>query len=159
MYRYHSEIRLDASLEDVWDFFTRPENLERLTPPSMGMEMLTKTEEKMQIGQTISYRVKPLLGLPMVWKAEIEAMESLSFFIDRQLEGPYAYWRHIHRFEESEDGVLCSDDIDYRLPFGPLGRLGNGFIKKQMDELFQYRSLALEHEFGQSPRLQELSVA
>lgn len=159
MYRYHSEVTLNASLEDVWDFFTRPQNLERLTPPAMGMEILSNTDERMQAGQNISYRVKPLLGIPMVWKAEIEVMEPMSFFIDRQVEGPYAYWRHIHRFESTEAGVLCTDDIDYRLPFGLLGKLGNSFIKKQMDELFHYRTLALEHEFGQSPRILEFSLA
>ena len=41
------------------------------------------------------------------------------------------------------------DIIDYQPPFGLLGDIANSlFIRKQLDEIFAYRTIAVEKRFG-----------
>ncbi len=64
------------------------------------------------------------------------------------MKGPFASWRHRHGIRaEAQDGVngtLISDDIEYEMPLGPLGALGNMlFVRAQMDATFAYRQQRL----------------
>lgn len=45
---------------------------------------------------------------------------------------PYALWVHRHVFRQVPGGSEIRDDIDYKLPFGPLGRLAHWFVKAEM---------------------------
>jgi hypothetical protein len=36
---------------------------------------------------------------------------------------PYKFWRHTHRFSETDGGTSIVDMVAYALPFGPFGRL------------------------------------
>jgi len=62
-------------------------------------------------------------------------------FIDRQLEGPFAFWEHDHRFEAiTNSSSRLTDTIHYRLPFGWIGRtFGRPFVERKLDRLFRYR--------------------
>jgi len=57
----HAEMHLDRPIDEVFGFFSRAENLGRITPRSLGFE-LTSTDTEMRVGLEIDYRVRPLLG-------------------------------------------------------------------------------------------------
>jgi len=62
-------------------------------------------------------------------------------FRDFQLEGPFARWEHVHRFvPDGDDACLLEDEIDYRLPFGPLGDAAAGrMVAARIGQAFAYR--------------------
>lgn len=62
-------------------------------------------------------------------------------FIDRQEEGPFAFWEHCHRFVPvGEASCELIDSIRYRLPLGWLGKLfGGPLVKRKLDRMFSYR--------------------
>ena len=92
---------ITASLEKTWEFFSSPENLDKLTPANMGFDILKpRPLPKMYEGQIIEYKVRPVLGIPLYWKTEITEVRPMKFFIDNQIKGPYNLWRHKHTFEE-----------------------------------------------------------
>ena len=69
--------------------------------------------------------------------------------MDEQRYGPYKLWHHKHFFNKIEDGVEMIDVVDYRLPFGILGRMAHTFfIKKKLNQIFDYRYEVLENKFG-----------
>ncbi|MDX1350202.1 MAG: cell division inhibitor, partial [Putridiphycobacter sp.] len=48
-----------------------------------------------------------------------------------------------------EGGVLMKDIISYQPPFGFLGAMANAIvIKKKLNEIFNYRTKAIEKRFG-----------
>lgn len=148
-YQLSSTQILRISLEEAWDFFTNPKNLNEITPSSMGFRILDPLPEKVYPGMIIRYAVKPLLQIPMHWVTEITQVKEKAFFIDDQREGPYRLWHHQHLFRETAEGVEMTDIVTYALPLGLLGRLaGSLFVHQKVREIFAYRSEILEERFN-----------
>lgn len=146
--RFHQKI--PANRERVWDFISSPGNLKHITPEYMGFEVLTDNgNEKMYPGMMIRYKVSPLPGYRVSWCTEITHVSEGNYFVDEQREGPYAIWHHQHHLRDIDGGVLMTDIIHYKIPFGLLGRLANVlFVKRQLDRIFSYRLKKIEEMFG-----------
>ena len=86
--------RMPTTIDEAWSFFSNPNNLKLITPPSLGLETTSKVSEKMYAGMIIVYRVRPLLGIPMKWITEITHVDAPHLFIDEQRFGPYRFWHH-----------------------------------------------------------------
>lgn len=140
---------IPASIDEVWDFISSPSNLKEITPDYMGFEMTSgQLKKKMYPGMIITYKVKPLLGIPMNWVSEITHVEEKKYFVDEQRIGPYAMWHHEHMIEPHEQGVMMTDIVSYKPPLGFFGRLANWmFIRRQLEGIFEYRRKVLERIF------------
>lgn len=141
--------KIPVSLAEAWDFFSRPENLQHITPPSMRFTIVsTNHGEKMFAGQIIEYKVHPILGIPLYWMTEITHVSEQKYFIDEQRFGPYKLWHHQHHFRETEGGVEMTDLVHYKLPFWFVGDWANTLlVEKQLKEIFAYRKVAVEKRF------------
>jgi ligand-binding SRPBCC domain-containing protein len=145
--------KLPISVEAAWDFFSNPANLQAITPPNMGFEIISKHHGyKMYPGQLIEYKVRPVPGIPIYWMTEITQVAEGKYFIDEQRFGPYQLWHHQHHFKQIEGGVEMTDIIHYRNPLGFLGTIANTlFIQKQLKQIFEYRFQKVEEQFGKWP--------
>jgi ligand-binding SRPBCC domain-containing protein len=133
------EQRIEAPLEQVFPFFSRPENLERLTPSSLGFQILTPSPIPMHVGAIIDYVVS-VNGLPMRWTTAISEFDPPYRFVDVQLRGPYSFWHHTHTFEAEGGATLMRDEVRYALPAGPLGALAHGLlVRRQLNGIFEFR--------------------
>jgi ligand-binding SRPBCC domain-containing protein len=138
-----------ADLETCWDFFSSPKNLKTITPDYMGFDVLVDIPEKMYEGLMIEYSVKPLLGIPMRWITEIKYVHEQRYFVDEQRKGPYKIWHHEHHFEAIDGGVMMTDIVSYELPLGILGKITHPiFVRKKLEEIFDYRVQKVEEIFG-----------
>lgn len=142
---------LKVSVENAWDFFSSPENLQKITPQHMGFRITSPIESKAYAGQIISYKVGILPGIKSNWVTEITQVKEQEFFIDEQRFGPYSMWHHEHWFEVLPNGnTLMKDKISYKIPFGVLGHLAQRiFIKSQLKRIFEYRFQTLEKLFNE----------
>ena len=149
-YSFQTIQRIPISLEQAWDFFSNPANLQRITPDGMGFEIISQYHgNKMYPGQLIEYKVKPLLGVPLYWMTEITHVQDRQYFIDEQRFGPYALWHHQHHFKAIEGGVEMVDIVHYRIPLGIFGDLANKlFVRSKLKGIFDYRFEAVEKLFG-----------
>lgn len=140
---------LPISLDEAWDFFSAPQNLNEITPDDMNFEILTKEIPRMYAGQIIQYNVTPFPFFTTGWVTEITHVEDRRYFVDEQRFGPYAMWHHQHHFQEQENGVLMTDILHYRVPLGIVGKLVNTlFIQRKVKGIFEYRFKLLENKFG-----------
>ena len=142
-YRLTATQTIDRPIDEVFAFFSRPDNLGRITPPAMGFEQVS-TDLETRAGLEIDHRIRPLLGVPMLWRSRIESYDPPRSFVDRQLKGPYASWEHNHTFTAVERGTRIDDEVTYELPLGPLGRIAHaGFVKRDLERIFDYRQRAV----------------
>lgn len=133
-----------ASLERTFAFFSEATNLERLTPGWLNFHIRSTGPLKMRAGLEIDY-VITLRGLPIPWKTRIDAWEPGVRFVDRQTNGPYLWWHHEHRFEALDGGTRVID----RVEFVPRLRwLTSGFVRRDVEKIFDFRQEALKQIFA-----------
>jgi ligand-binding SRPBCC domain-containing protein len=141
---------LPITLGHAWDFFSSPRNLARITPGHMRFQILGFSgSEKMYAGQIIRYKIFILPFVPLRWTTEITHVDSPHFFVDVQRFGPFAMWHHQHSFREVQGGVEMTDEVNYAIPFGVLGRFTHWiFVRSQVNSIFDYRFRILQTLFS-----------
>ena len=144
------EAFIERPLEEVFNFFSRAENLELLTPTSLRFKILTPSPIQMKPGALIEYRLS-LFGLPFRWKTLIQDWEPPLRFVDSQLSGPYLSWVHEHTFQEVMGGTRMCDRVEYQVPGGPLEPLIHRlFVGPQVKQIFEFRTATILRLMGQS---------
>ncbi len=144
IFELHREAILPFPRERVFDFFSKAENLELLTPPWLSFKILTPLPIQMCEGALIDYRIS-LRGLPMGWRTEITTWEPPYRFVDQQLRGPYRQWIHEHRFTEVEGGTRVEDHVHYVVLGGSL--VNRFFVAPDVNRIFDYRQKRLRELF------------
>lgn len=148
MYQLKRTQFVKTDLATCWDFFSSPNNLNKITPKEMGFDVLTEGVENMYEGLMIEYKVRPLLNIPLRWITEITHVKYQQYFVDEQRKGPYKIWHHEHHFKEVQGGVEMTDIVSYELPFGILGKMAHPLVvKKKLDQIFAYRFKIVDELF------------
>ncbi len=150
-YQFHSEQKINASIGEIWDFISSPNNLKEITPDYMGFDIMNtqQSSKKMYEGMIIGYKVSLLLGIKSTWITEITHIRNKEFFIDEQRVGPYTMWHHQHFISSIENGVLMTDIVSYQPPYGIIGVIANTLIiRSKLRQIFNYRTKSLEKKFG-----------
>jgi hypothetical protein len=159
MYLLSTSQTVSSDLETVFTFFAQPENLARITPPWLDFQILTPLPLTMRTGAVIDYQIK-LGPIPTRWRTLITGFEPGKMFVDEQLNGPYSFWHHTHRFAATDQGTLLTDEVRYLPPLGVLGDLAHALaIKGQLQGIFRHRHRVVDEMFGgvsagtQAPRI------
>lgn len=146
------ETVVGRGLDETFAFFSDARNLQVLTPPWVGFEILTPSPIDMRRGTLIDYRIR-IHGFPLTWRTEIVVWEPPHCFVDLQIRGPYRWWHHTHRFEACEGpggGTRVIDEVEYRAPLAWLShRL---MVARDVARIFDYRAGALERLLGPASR-------
>ena len=133
---------LRRSVEEVFEFFSRPENLQVITPPWLDFRMV-ETPQNLQKGSLIRYRLR-WHGIPIRWTTEISEWNPPLGFVDRALSSPYALWNHEHVFSPEGDGTMMRDRVTYALPFAILGGLAHwALVQRDVAGIFDFRAEAM----------------
>jgi len=140
--------QVQRPLPEIFEFFSRAENLEVLTPPWLKFKILHVKPQPVQQGTLIDYKLR-IHGIPLRWTSEIVEWEPPRRFVDLQLRGPYKLWRHEHRFGARDSGTLISDTINLSLPLGFLGHLAYKIkVRSDVQEIFAFREKKIRALFG-----------
>ena len=150
IWKLEPQTKLYGTMEEMWDYFSSPMNLNDITPPDMQFEVLTDLSgKKMYAGLMIEYIVRPFLHIPMQWVTEITHCVEHSHFVDEQRFGPYALWHHQHHFSQQDDHILMTDTVHYAIGWGPLGRLAHVLlVRGKLQHIFDFREQVMERRFG-----------
>lgn len=150
LYTLYSKQRLPINKKKAWDFLSDPSNLKTITPEYMSFDIISGADRPMFPGQIIQYIVTPIAGVRTKWVTEITHIKEGEYFVDEQRFGPYALWHHKHFIKEIEGGIEMEDIVDYKLPYGFLGRLVHPLlVAPKLKEIFSYRRKKLKELFGE----------
>lgn len=156
-HRFEARQWIPFPVAQVFAFFANPHNLPLLMPPELKtrIEALRLQPPPSLPGQpgslaagvgteiVISFCPVPWLPLRVTWVARITQFVWESHFCDEQVRGPFQRFRHRHGMQpedrEGQPGTLVSDEIEFVLPFGWIGRLGSVLVRRQLNGSFRER--------------------
>jgi len=141
-------VQLSVGLAEAFSFFCDPFNLESITPPRLHFRIVSAPDGPLREGSEIRYSLR-LHGVPFRWHTVIREWEPGEGFVDEAIFSPYALWRHRHTLRslaEAETDMI--DHVEYRLPFGWLGNLFAGLVRRELEAIFDFRERAVLDRFG-----------
>ncbi|MFZ1865071.1 MAG: SRPBCC family protein [Polyangiales bacterium] len=149
--RFVKESVIRASAETVFAFHEAPNAFERLQPPWQETDIV-QPPESLEVGTRVILRAK----FGPVWQtivAEHVAYEPGKMFADKMVEGPFPKWVHKHVVTpKDENECILTDDIEYDLPLGVVGRLfGGWFARRNLERLFEFRHRVTREACEQYP--------
>ena len=146
LYYLEREQWLPRAIDEVFSFFSRPENLQAITPPWLDFRMV-ETPATLERSALIRYRLR-WRWIPVRWTTEIVIWDPPHRFVDRQISGPYQLWNHEHSFLAGSDGTLMRDFVTYALPLGPVGEIARAcLVKRDVENIFDFRAETMRHLF------------
>jgi len=150
LFIFRAEQFVPQPRDQVFKFFSKPENLEQLTPPWLNFRILSVDPAPVQKGTLIRYSLRWRV-FPIHWTTEIVEWEPPFRFVDEQLRGPYKLWRHQHSVAAEGNGTLITDEVHYSLPFGVLGSIAHKLkVKNDVETIFAYRRDAVCRLFAKT---------
>jgi ligand-binding SRPBCC domain-containing protein len=111
IYRHSFEVAAPQSA--VADFHRKSDSMGAITPPPVIVRVHSAPEQLSE-GDEMAFTM--WLGpLPIHWVARIEQTTPVSF-VDRQLSGPFASWRHLHTYvAHDSEKTLVIDQVEAEL--------------------------------------------
>lgn len=133
-------------LDEVFAFFSKPQNLQELTPDWLDFRIV-EAPQTLSRGSLIRYQLR-WHWIPISWTSEISEWDPPHSFVDRAIDGPYALWDHRHSFEAHNGGTTIRDRVTYALPFGWIGVIAQQFrVRHDLDRIFDYRTSKMRQLF------------
>lgn len=140
-----------APVTDVFEFFADARNLQSLTPPWLNFRILTPGRIPMHAGAVIQYALR-VHRIPVHWTTVIPVWNPPHEFVDVQIRGPYLLWHHRHTFEAAGSVTRMTDEVHYKLPWGPLGTLAHALmVRRDLACIFDFRATAITQFFSTRP--------
>jgi ligand-binding SRPBCC domain-containing protein len=145
MFDFFQQDTIHAPVSEVFDFFSKAENLERITPEFLEFRILTPLPIQMESGTLIDYKLK-VHGIPIRWRTLITEWNPPFSFTDEQVKGPYRKWIHRHTFEAGTEpnSTIMKDHVQYSLWGGGLARF---LIEKDIQSIFNHRRSEIRSQF------------
>jgi ligand-binding SRPBCC domain-containing protein len=165
--RFETRQWVPFPVELVFAFFANPANLPHVMPPRLE----TRIEDARIAppparpvhpdpsrrflsvaagpGSEILISFYPIRWVPkrVSWMARITEFVWNSHFVDEQVRGPFSEFHHRHEIQAEErdgiEGTLVSDEIEYALPYGFIGRIGGALVRRKLSQSFSYRQKRL----------------
>ena len=145
LYELNKTQLINDSIDNVFDFFSKPENLKTITPEKLSFKILTPTPIVMDKGTVIDYTIR-LFGIQIHWRTLITKYNPPYEFVDEQIKGPYNFWHHTHKFKKVDGGVEILDRVIYSIPMGIIGSvLYFIWIKRDLEKIFLHRKEVIEN--------------
>ncbi len=143
MVRIYLETEITAAIERVFDLARDIDFHQQSMGSSHERAVAGRTSGLIGPGETVTWRARHL-GLKWSLTSRIAAFEPPFRFVDEQVKGPFAWFRHEHRFESIPGGTRMIDDWQHASPMGVLGRLVDRLVlERLLRRLLQTRNAAL----------------
>jgi ligand-binding SRPBCC domain-containing protein len=118
----HLETDIAAPIERVFDLARDIDFHQRSMAHTRERAVGGRTSGLIGPGETVTWRARHL-GRTWSLTSRITAFEPPNRFVDEQSSGPFASFRHEHRFETTPAGTRMFDNWEHVAPSGVLGRV------------------------------------
>ncbi len=151
MSRFVATSRFDVEASELFAWHGREGAVGRLVPP---WERVTVVEASGSLADArVVFRMRGPVG-SMRWVAQHRDYVPGRQFRDEQVSGPFARWVHTHLVDaDPAGGSTLTDDVEYALPLGRLGRLvGGAMVRRRLETMFAFRHRRTREDLGRHAR-------
>jgi ligand-binding SRPBCC domain-containing protein len=121
------ETSIAAPIERVFDV-ARDIDVHVATQAGRREEAIAgRTTGRIGIGETVTFRAHHL-GVTMTLTSRVSVFDPPTRFVDEQVRGPFASFRHEHMFRSTATGTVMTDDWTHRSPLGLVGRIVDAVV-------------------------------
>jgi ligand-binding SRPBCC domain-containing protein len=146
MVHIHLETLIAAAVETAFDLARDIDFHQRSMVETGESAVGGRTAGLIGPGETVTWRARHL-GLMWTLTSRVTEFDRPARFVDEQVSGPFASFRHEHRFAAVPGGTLMIDDWRHVAPFGFIGRAADALVlRRLMTRLLTTRNAALAHE-------------
>ena len=151
LYTFYSKQTVNSNIQNVWDFFSKTKNIEKIMPKKLKFKNTSGRSSKFYEGKIVGFKFILFKFIPVNIQSEIKKISHNRYFIDNQIYGPYKFWHHEHHFHQNDNQtVTIIDKVKYKLYLYPFSKIiYHLIIKKQLKEMFSYRNLKINQIFSQ----------
>ncbi len=144
---------------EAFAWHERPGAFERLTPPWEEVRVVSREGGIRDGGRVVLKLKRGPVGF--TWELRHLDYRAGEQFVDEQVQGPFAHYRHEHRFlpGETPGSSIMEDVVSWDLPMGVAGDLvGGPTVTRDLERLFAFRherlaaDLALHAPHRDQPR-------
>ncbi len=141
---YETTVVIDCPQQRAYEFFLRPENIAKISPPELGLAF-TKAPEILDLGSEFEFKVQAY-GHVLTMVHKITELVHLQQITETQIKGFFGQWVHTNSFATNDTGqVIVADRVEFKPPGGMLGLLVNANkILDQLDEGYHFRHKQLQ---------------
>lgn len=150
MPRFVARSQMPVSAAELFAWHERPGAFQRLAPPWETLRILSDPHDAggLRDGAHLIFQIRKWPAW-ITWEARHLGFEPGVRFIDEQVRGPMAFWRHTHSCLPAPGGSMMEDSLDYRLPAQPLsGIVAGHFLRSQLERMFAYRHARLRADLA-----------
>ncbi len=151
MAAFETELIVQATPEEIFDFLTQPENIKAISPPEMGLKFL---DAPLRYSHQCEVRFAvQTMGKIQEITHRITRFDSPNLFVEELIDGPIKLWVHSHHFTPIESGgTEVKDIIEFQPPGGLMGlMMTESRILDSLEDGFYYRHQQLERLFPTNP--------
>lgn len=137
---------IDAPIERVFDMARDLDVHARSMAHTGERAVGGRRTGRIDVGDTVTWQARHF-GLWWSLTSRMTAVEPPVRFEDVQERGPFAWFRHEHRFESVGRTTRMYDHWEHRSPLGPLGRIVDRLVLgRYMRSLLVTRNAALKRQ-------------
>ena len=122
--------KINAPIQTVFDLARSIDIHEQSTAQSNEKAIAGRTSGLIELGETVTFRGKHF-GFYLNHQSKITEMENPNYFVDEMVKGHFKSFRHEHSFVTQNGTTAMIDYLQYKTPFGILGKLFNKLLLKK----------------------------
>ncbi|WP_229675600.1 SRPBCC family protein [Saccharibacillus kuerlensis] len=104
-----------------------------------------RTEGLIEKGETVVFEAIHF-GVRQQLVSVVEEMDKPHVFVDRMHKGAFRHMMHRHEFEETAEGTLVRDILEFGSPLGPIGQVFDALVlKRYMRSFILYRQRKMKN--------------
>jgi ligand-binding SRPBCC domain-containing protein len=128
----NTQIEIQAPVEQVFEYYTNPDNIKETWPKDIIKESENLSGQKSEEGSEMKVEGQ-YMGKSDEMILEVSQKEQNKRLVTRQTEGPFQSWESIQQFENNGDNsTTVNHTINYELP--TTGKIANFLIGSQAEE-------------------------
>ena len=142
---FYNEFEVNSNIERVWEFYTDIKHLEIITPSDIKLKIIQTSDQVLKKGAVACFSGKIMISAR--WCSKITFFEKFGYIDEmiskENIKPPFQIWKHEHTFVEiAQCRTRVIDKVEFKLPYGFIGRLFEFYIRFKLQKIFDHRKRA-----------------